>query len=147
MNSKLSFKDTMYIGMMLFGLFFGAGNIIFPIAMGQQAGGNVWLAVVGFLITSVGLPLLGIIGLGLSQSSGVFFLAKKVNKTYGYIFTVLLYLVIGPFFCDSKTCDNIISNWVCSFYQRRSNTTVFRYFFLLSFFGATYFFATRPGKS
>lgn len=45
--------------------------------MGQQAGGNVWLAVVGFLITSVGLPLLGIIGLGLSQSSGVFFLAKK----------------------------------------------------------------------
>lgn len=145
MNSKLSFKDTMYIGMMLFGLFFGAGNIIFPIAMGQQAGGNVWLAVVGFLITSVGLPLLGIIGLGLSQSSGVFFLAKKVNKTYGYIFTVLLYLVIGPFFAIPRLATTSFQIGFAPFISE-GQIPLFLGIFSVVFFGATYFFATRPGK-
>ena len=45
---------------MLFALFFGAGNLIFPAAMGQSAGANVWWAVLGFCVTGVGLPLLGI---------------------------------------------------------------------------------------
>ena len=41
---------------MLFGLFFGAGNLIFPIHLGQTAGENVWLVNLGFLITAIGLP-------------------------------------------------------------------------------------------
>ena len=46
---------------MLFGMFFGAGNLIFPVSMGQQAGSQVWITTLGFLITGVGLPLLGVI--------------------------------------------------------------------------------------
>ena len=46
---------------MLFGLFFGAGNLIFPVSMGQQAGSRMWPAFFGFFITGVGLPLLGIV--------------------------------------------------------------------------------------
>ena len=41
---------------MLFGLFFGAGNLIFPIHLGQTAGSNVFTANLGFLITAIGLP-------------------------------------------------------------------------------------------
>ena len=44
MEKKLQFKDYMYVGSMLFGLFFGAGNLIFPVHMGQEAGANVGLA-------------------------------------------------------------------------------------------------------
>ena len=54
------------IGSMLFALFFGAGNLIFPAAMGQAAGENVWWAVLGFCVTGVGLPLLGIIAVAYS---------------------------------------------------------------------------------
>ena len=48
------------IGLMLFALLFGAGNLIFPAAMGQNAGVNVWYAVLGFCVTGVGLPLISI---------------------------------------------------------------------------------------
>ena len=55
---------TISIGLMLFALFFGAGNLIFPAAMGQHAGINVWWAVLGFIVTGVGLPLLGVLAMG-----------------------------------------------------------------------------------
>ena len=54
MKQKLSAKEYLYIASMLFGLFFGAGNLIFPVHMGQMAGANTWLAAAGFLVTGVG---------------------------------------------------------------------------------------------
>lgn len=54
MKKKLTFKENMFIGSMLFGLFFGAGNLIFPIHLGQAAGSNVFIANLGFLITAIG---------------------------------------------------------------------------------------------
>ena len=42
MDRKLSFKEYILLASMLFGLFFGAGNLIFPASMGQQAGANLW---------------------------------------------------------------------------------------------------------
>ena len=61
---NLSFKKIIVVASMLFGMFFGAGNLIFPASMGQLAGQNMWIASVGFLITGVGLPLLGVAALG-----------------------------------------------------------------------------------
>ena len=43
MKQKLSFKEYIYVASMLFGMFFGAGNLIFPVYMGQVAGRNMWL--------------------------------------------------------------------------------------------------------
>ena len=68
MKTKLTKKELVFIASMLFGLFFGAGNLIFPIYMGQLAGSNMWKAVIGFLITGVGLPLLGVTAIGISRS-------------------------------------------------------------------------------
>ena len=65
---KLTWRQLAAVGSMLFGLFFGAGNLIFPVAMGQLAGRNLWAAAAGFLITGVGLPLLGVAALGLSRN-------------------------------------------------------------------------------
>ena len=58
MKKNLTFKELIIVASMLFGMFFGAGNLIFPIFMGQLAGHHVWAASAGFLITGVGLPLL-----------------------------------------------------------------------------------------
>lgn len=86
------------IGSLLFGLFFGAGNLIFPVSLGQQAGANLWSTNLGFLITGIGLPLLGIIAMAVSNVESVFQLASQVSRHFAYAFTILLYLVIGPFF-------------------------------------------------
>ena len=61
---------------MLFGMFFGAGNLIFPASMGQMSGNHIWMAAAGFLITGVGLPLLGVAALGLSRKEGLLELAS-----------------------------------------------------------------------
>lgn len=98
MKRSMNFRETVSVSIMLFGMFFGAGNLIFPAYMGQLAGRNLWVAIVGFLIIGVGAPLLGVASIGLSRSSGLQGLSCKVGKGYSYFFTCALYLTIGPFF-------------------------------------------------
>ena len=95
---SLTLAETVTITSMLFGMFFGAGNLIFPVYMGQMAGNNVWPAIAGFLVTGVGLPLLGVAALGISKSNGLTELSSKVGGKYSIFFTCALYLTIGPLF-------------------------------------------------
>ena len=54
------------VGLMLFALFFGAGHLIFPALLSQQAG-SYWLSsLLGFLLTCACLPLLGLFAFGYS---------------------------------------------------------------------------------
>lgn len=91
---KLSNKDLLLVGLMLFSLFFGAGNLIFPPFLGQSSGNQVWVVMAGFFVTAVGFPVLGVIAV--AKSGGLTNLAKKVNPVFAVIFTVLIYLSIGP---------------------------------------------------
>ena len=54
MSKKLQSKDALYLGSMLFGMLFGAGNLIFPVHLGQESGAQVGSAVVGLLISAIG---------------------------------------------------------------------------------------------
>ncbi|WP_273419394.1 branched-chain amino acid transport system II carrier protein [Veillonella caviae] len=102
-TQNLSKRAYLAIGMMLFALFFGAGNLIFPAALGQQAGSNVGWALAGFVITGVGLPLLGVMAMGYSGCKDAEELASRVHPVYGLIYTVALYLSIGPMFATPRT--------------------------------------------
>lgn len=86
------------IGVMLFALFFGAGNLIFPASMGQNSGYNVWYAAVGFVISGVGLPLMGLITVNYSGLSTVRELLNKVDSRFSLFFATLAYLCIGPLY-------------------------------------------------
>ena len=59
------------IGFMLFALFFGAGNLIYPAFLGIYSGSNLALAIVGFCLTGVTLPLLGVVAVAYSGASDV----------------------------------------------------------------------------
>ena len=54
MKERLNFRQLIAVASMLFGLFFGAGNLIFPVHMGQLAGANSYVAAIGFIVTAVG---------------------------------------------------------------------------------------------
>lgn len=88
---------------MLFALFFGAGNLIFPAHLGQIAGDNIFSAGFGFLVTGVGLPLFGVLAIAYSGSDNLQDLSSRVHPIYGILFTALLYLSIGPFFAAPRT--------------------------------------------
>ena len=63
--NQFKIGELLTIGFMMFSIFFGAGNLIFPPALGQAAGDHTLTAMAGFLLTGVGLPLLGITAIAL----------------------------------------------------------------------------------
>lgn len=130
---------------MLFGMFFGAGNLIFPASMGQLSGRNLWLASVGFLITGVGLPLLGVAALGISREEGLLELSSRVSKGYGLFFTCLLYLTIGPFFAIPR-CATVSYTVGIQRMLPETGQNLALAVFSLVFFGAVLFFSLRPGE-
>ncbi len=87
---------------MLFALFLGAGNIIFPPKLGQLAGTDLAIAMFGFLITGVGLPLLAVIAIA-HAGGDLRSIADRVHPVFGIIFTTIVYLAIGPFFGIPRT--------------------------------------------
>lgn len=95
-------RDIIALGFMTFALFIGAGNIIFPPIVAQQAGEHVWLAAFGFLITAVGLPVLTIIALSRTEGS-IAILSKPLGKYASLVLTVVCYLSVGPLFATPRT--------------------------------------------
>lgn len=145
MNKKLSWREYLYVGSMLFGLFFGAGNLIFPVHMGQEAGSAIFSANLGFLITGIGLPFLGVIAIGISKSNGVFDLAKRVNRSYAIIFTSLLYLTIGPFFALPRLATTSFEIGLAPFIETKQQP-LFLALFSALFFLTAWFFSRKPTK-
>ncbi len=109
MKKNLTVRETIAITSMLFGMFFGAGNLIFPAKLGIDAGSSLIMAYIGLFITAVGLPLLAVAALGISKCNGVYYLASKVNKKYGLFFSILLYLTIGPLFAIPRCASTSFS--------------------------------------
>jgi LIVCS family branched-chain amino acid:cation transporter len=145
MENKLPFSRYFVIGVMLFALFFGAGNLIFPAALGQNAGSNVWIAITGFLITGIGLPFLGILAMGYSGSTNLQELASRVHPLYGVIFTALLYLTIGPFFAAPRTGAVAYDIGIAPFVNE-SFGQLGLFVFTCVFFIVTLWFSLNPAK-
>ena len=94
--------DIIALGFMTFALFIGAGNIIFPPIVAQQAGDHVWLAAMGFLITAVGLPVITIMALSRMQGS-IEIISSPLGRVASLILTVVCYLSVGPLFATPRT--------------------------------------------
>lgn len=141
---KLTLRQLLTVATMLFGLFFGAGNLIFPASVGQLAGRSLWWASAGLLITGVGLPLLGVAALGISRKEGLFDLSSRVGRGYGFFFTCLLYLTIGPFFAIPRCAT--VSYTVGIQQLLPQGGALALGIFSLVFFAAVLFFSLRPGE-
>lgn len=145
MEKKIPFSTYAIIGTMLFGMFFGAGNLIFPIQMGQLAGTNYWWALIGFLVTAIGLPFLGILAIGLSGSNGLRDLASRVHPVFGVVFALALYLTIGPFFAIPRTATVPFVVGFESFIDP-AKSQMWLLLFSFLFFLVVFYFSLNPAK-
>ena len=84
-------------GLMLFALFFGAGNLIFPPLLGAASGDSLPMVMIGFLVTGVLLPLATIVAVSTS-GEGILGLARRVGPRFGAVMPLAVYLSIGPFY-------------------------------------------------
>lgn len=134
-------KDVFIVGFMLFALFFGAGNLIFPTALGFQSGEFFLPAIFGFILTGVGLPLLSII-IGSISENGYREALKRIHPMYSVIFLIIIYLTIGPFFAIPRTATTAYEMGVVPFLSHSTSMSLF--FFSLIFFLLVLFIALNP---
>ena len=92
--TRLSPHQSLLVGAALFSMFFGVGNLILPPLLGAQAGEAAVPALAGFLVSAIGLPVLGIVAVALAGDLPR--LAGRVGPRFAFAFTVLVYLSIGP---------------------------------------------------
>ena len=145
-TKKLTFRQKILVAGTLFGMFFGAGNLIFPVHLGQMAGRNAVVAMIGFIITAVGIPIFGVAAIGITHSDGLQTLSSKVGKGYGIFFTCLLYLTIGPLFAIPRCATVSFTTGITPLLGADSPEWLYLLVFSAAFFAFVLFFSLRPGK-
>lgn len=145
MKKNLSAKESILLSSMLFGMFFGAGNLIFPASLGIAAGKNLLSAYLGLFITAVGLPLLAVAALGLSRCNGVLALSSKISRGYGVFFSTLLYLTIGPLFAIPRCASTSFSVGASNLIGNANQKTAL-VIFSAAFFAVVLLFSLKPSK-
>jgi len=131
-------KDFFVLGLALFAMFFGAGNLIFPPALGL-ASGDKWLAcAIGFFLTGIGMPILGV--LAVSKAGGTIDdLASKVNPTFSKILGTIIILAIGPLLAIPRTGATVYEMGVKPMFPEFSPIIV-----SVIYFAITLFFVIKP---
>ena len=141
---KLTKEKMLLISFMLFSLFFGAGNLIFPPFLGQNAGNKTPLAMLGFLLTAVVLPVLGVIVV--AQFDGLDKLAANAGKKFALVFTLLIYLSIGPGLGIPRAASVPFEMAVAPYLPQGANTRLCMVIYSLVFFVIAFWLCLNPGK-
>lgn len=140
-HNRLTSQQSVFVGITLFSMFFGAGNLILPPLLGLKAGVETVPAMAGFLITGIGLPMLGIIAVGLAGTARD--LAGRVHPIFAHIFVAAVYLAIGPCLAIPRTSSTSFEMLQPLLPTSISLETA-RLVFSVLFFAAAFFLALHP---
>ncbi|WP_026957699.1 branched-chain amino acid transport system II carrier protein [Aliagarivorans taiwanensis] len=143
MTKQLGLWNTISLGLMVLCFFLGAGNLIFPPIAGLMAGDNLALAVIGFLVTAVGLPLAGLLALA-KTGGGLMDLGRHLPKWASKAIAMAIYLVLVPLFGIPRTCLVAYELGFAPYFDEPGQLILFAY--SLFYFLAAMFFVLRPGK-
>jgi len=149
-DNQMSFGDTLGLGFMTFAFFLGAGNLIFPPFAGMLAGENMFLAMFGFLITAVGLPLVGLIAVAKAQGKVMAMLPVFAATALA----IAIYIIIGPAFAAPRTglvayeigAKPFIDNTTATIMLGSLSLNLSQLIYTLCFFTVTMLLALFPGK-
>ena len=104
---KLCPRHLLLIGVTLFSMFFGSGNLIFPSYIGYQAGTSAPFAFAGFALSAVVLPVLGVAAV--ARCGGLDRLCERVHPRFSQVFSIIIYLCIGPMLAIPRTASTSYS--------------------------------------
>ena len=141
-NQSLSPRQSIAVGITLFSMFFGAGNLILPPMLALQAGTSTVPAMIGFLVAGIGLPVLGIVAVALVGTARE--LADRVHPLFSSIFVAAIYLAIGPCLAIPRTSSTAFEMLIPLLPQGAPIGTI-RLVFSIVFFAVAYALAMHPG--
>lgn len=137
--------DTLLIGLMLFSMFFGAGNLIFPPFLGAESGTSFWAAMLGFIATGVGLPFAVLYAVSLVKG-GVQTIGNRVHPIFSTVFMVVIYLSIGPFLAIPRNANVAYEMGIKPFLNETVHSSFVLLLFTFVFFALVYVVSLNPEK-
>lgn len=140
MNRK---KEVLILGFALFAMFFGAGNLIFPPSLGIDMGKDWLVAGIGFLLTGVGLPLLGV--LAFTKIGRLEDFSVKISSRFNTLYCTALVFVIGPLFAIPRTGSTTFEMGVLPSFPN-VNPLVLSIITSIAFFGITLILVIKESK-
>lgn len=144
MKNNLTKEQFFSVAIMLFGLFFGAGNLIFPPLLGKQAGGATFQSLLFFGITAVVFPILGVVAV--AKTKGLSNLASKVDKYFAIVFTTMIYMAIGPGLGIPRAGNLPFEMAVAPFLPENVSLNLSRLVYTFVFFLVAYLVCLKPNK-
>lgn len=144
MNKAINSTQMMRLSFMLFSLFFGAGNLLFPPFMGQIAGDKMPVAIIGFLITTVVVSVMAVIVI--VKFNGMNMLAAKVNDKFSLVYSILICLCIGPCLAIPRAASVPFEMAVAPYLPESAPLGICRLIYSLVFFVVAAWLALNPSK-
>ena len=138
-------KKGALTGLLLFGIFFGAGNLIFPPTLGAQSGEQFIPAIAGFVVSGVGIAVLTLIIGTLNPKGYIYEISKKISPLFATIYLAALYLSIGPFFAIPRTATTSYAVGISPLLAEADKGFGLIVFTLI-YFVAAYLIALNPSK-
>lgn len=141
-RGRIPLGSVVVVALMLFAMFFGAGNLIFPPQLGVEAGDSYAPAMAGFLSTAVVLPALAVIAVAVS-GNGIVDIASRAGKVFGLVFSIAVYLSIGALYAIPRTANVAFETGVAALADTTSPWALLA--FTVLFFAVTLWLSLRPG--
>ena len=141
---KLTRSQFLQLSIMLFGLFFGAGNLIFPPLLGNKAGSATFISLIAFCVTAVLFPVLGAIVVG--KTNGLSNLARRVGPMFSVVFTTAIYLSIGPGLGIPRAGSVPFEMAIAPYVPETLNLNIVRFVYTLVFFTIALLICLKPNK-
>lgn len=141
---KLTRSQFLQLSIMLFGLFFGAGNLIFPPLLGNKAGSATLISLIAFCVTAVLFPVLGVIVVG--KTNGLSNLARRVGPMFSVVFTTAIYLSIGPGLGIPRAGSVPFEMAIAPYVPETLNLNIVRFVYTLVFFTIALLICLKPNK-
>lgn len=138
-------KKGALTGLLLFGMFFGAGNLIFPPALGVLSGENFWPAILGFVVSGVGIAVVALIVGTLNPKGYIHEISRKISPLFATVYLVALYLAIGPFFAIPRTATTAFDMGIAPMLAGQ-NVQLWLFVFTAIYFLAAYLISLNPSK-
>ena len=132
-------------GLLLFGIFFGAGNLIFPPALGALSGNQFWPAIAGFVLSGVGIAIVTLIIGTLNPKGYIDEISRKISPVFAIVYLVALYLSIGPFFAIPRTATVSFEVGIAPLLGGM-NASLALFIFTLVYFLLAFLIALNPSK-
>lgn len=141
---KLTRSQFLQLSIMLFGLFFGAGNLIFPPLLGNKAGSATLISLIAFCVIAVLFPVLGAIVVG--KTNGLSNLARRVGPMFSVVFTTAIYLSIGPGLGIPRAGSVPFEMAIAPYVTETLNLNIVRFVYTLVFFTIALLICLKPNK-